>query len=365
MKATVSRDILLQSLRVVTQVSSRFSFADSLLLAVEDVDGGPRLRLTKTDLSTTFHCWTSRIWDEEPGQVAVAKELAAWVSLADYEPLITMSVREKEGLEVRCGRGKALFRDRADAWVTEMRVHPVDGLSLPGMRSVRRVSFAAAKDMGRPILTGVLVRSNKERAILAAADGYRLAEACIPGEFPEMQFVAFGLDRWARTLSILDITDDQSRVTVLDNKVVFQVDTENLSVQMVVDQLAGQYPNYEHLQLNCRVIASVSVRDLKRAIRTARTMVKSENDTIVLRLRENSLEVSASSDYEGTARSEIDAQPLSSVDDDAWVSVGGSWLLEALQVVEEPEVFLAVDKPSAPLVLMVQGWRYIVMPRNI
>lgn len=364
MKATVSRDILLQSLRVVTQVTSRYSFADSLLLAVENVDGQPRLRLTKTDLSMTFHCWTHRIWDEEPGQVAVAKELAAWVSIADYEPLVRL-FREKEGLELRCGRGKAIFRDRADAWVTEMKPHQMDGLSLSGIRAIRRVSFAAAKDMGRPILTGVLVRSNKERTILAAADGYRLAEATIPGEFPEMQFVASGLDRWARTLSILDIADDQSRVGILDNKVVFQVDTEDLSVQMVVDHLAGQYPDYEHLQLNHRVLASVSVRDFKRAIRTARTMVKAEDNTVILRLRESSLEVSSSSDYEDTVRCEIDARVLTPVDDDAWVAVDGSWLLEALQVVEESETTLAVDKPSAPLVLTTSGWRYIVMPRNI
>ena len=360
MQARVSRDIFLQGLRIVTQVSTRY--ADGIVVAVEEDNGRPRLRLSRTDLTTTFHCWTHRIWDDEPGEIAVAREIAAWVSLEERSPFLLFT--DGEELVIECERHRATFRSRDLNVELKPYPTPANELSLPGTE-VRKVSFAAAKDLARPVLTGVLVRTGNG-IILAAADGYRLAEVKISGRFPEMQFIApvGAMDKWFRAMSILGIDNEPFRIAYLDNRIVLEASNENLTAQMISEHIDGQYPDYNQLKIDYRTVISVGVRDLKQALRMTRATAD-DDDTVILGLKpeESTLEVLSSSRGEKT-RVEIDVSLLSSPEGEVRVAVCRSWLQESLKVLDDEKVFLAMSTPNSPLAIYDLGWRYIVMPRT-
>ena len=61
----------------------------------------------------------------------------------------------------------------------------------PFLETVARVSRAAGRDESRPVLTGILVRFEEGKLVMAATDSYRLAvkETPLEGELPEIEAI--------------------------------------------------------------------------------------------------------------------------------------------------------------------------------
>ena len=84
-------------------------------------------------------------------------------------------------------------------------LHTVDRDAL--IETVARVGRSASRDESRPVLTGILVRFEPGKIVMAATDSYRLAvkETTVEGELPELEAIipARALQELARIASAL------------------------------------------------------------------------------------------------------------------------------------------------------------------
>src|SRR5207342_2998581 len=73
--------------------------------------------------------------------------------------------------------------------IETVQLSPVDREAL--LETIARVGRSASRDESRPVLTGILVRFEADKLIMAATDSYRLAvkETAAPGGLPELEAI--------------------------------------------------------------------------------------------------------------------------------------------------------------------------------
>ena len=106
------------------------------------------------------------------------------------------------------------------------------------------MTFAAAADEARPILTGVLTRFSGETLTLAAADNYRIAVKTLPllVSVEETSVVVPARSYIELTRILADIEEPVDIILAQSrNQIIFKVETTEL-VSRLID---GQFPNYQ------------------------------------------------------------------------------------------------------------------------
>src|SRR5439155_1481231 len=116
-----------------------------------------------------------------------------------------------------------------------------DGETL--LETVARVSRSASRDESRPVLTGVLMRFEPGKLVMAATDSYRLSvkETELTGAGLELEAIipARALGELARIGS----EADKLTLGVHENQVVFGTG----DVWLTTRRIDGQFPNYKQL----------------------------------------------------------------------------------------------------------------------
>ncbi len=113
-------------------------------------------------------------------------------------------------------------------------------------QALGEVTFAAATDEARPILTGVLARFEGDKLTLAAADNYRIAVKTLtvldPVEDTSVVIPARSLHELSRVLGDtdepVDIVLSPSR-----NQILFHLE----GIDLVSRLIDGQFPNYQQV----------------------------------------------------------------------------------------------------------------------
>ena len=130
--------------------------------------------------------------------------------------------------------------------------HELDSAAL--IETVNRVGRSASRDESRPVLTGVLVRFEPGKLVMAATDSYRLAvkETPLTGAVPELEAIipARALQELARMAG--DSTSIQ--LGVHENHVVFGAGSGWLTTR----RIDGQFPNYRQDRKSTRLNSSHS-----------------------------------------------------------------------------------------------------------
>ncbi|MBW3612998.1 MAG: DNA polymerase III subunit beta [Chloroflexi bacterium] len=111
-------------------------------------------------------------------------------------------------------------------------------------KALSEVTFAAATDEARPILTGVLTRFSGDRLTLAAADNYRIAVKQLPILDPvEDTSLVVPARSYSELMRVLNDADAPIEITVTPNK--SQVMFHSEGIDLVSRLIEGQFPNYE------------------------------------------------------------------------------------------------------------------------
>jgi DNA polymerase III sliding clamp (beta) subunit (PCNA family) len=120
------------------------------------------------------------------------------------------------------------------------------------------VAFAAATEETRPVLQGVQLRLRDNRAIFAAADGFRLAQRII--ELPEPIVQQQELIIPARALTELAriVDDDESPVEMMITPGGGQVLFHTSTVDLVSRLIEGRFPDVDR-------VYPTAVSDTRRA----------------------------------------------------------------------------------------------------
>src|SRR5213076_371518 len=236
MKIAVRQDDLAQKLGVVSRAVSTRATVQILSGVLLRAEGG-RLHLAATDMELSLRSSLEAQVDGDGAVVVPGRLLVDLVRLLPDEQ-VTLEYRAEEGVvRVMCGPTNASLHTYAAEDFPRLPdldavgTFTVDREAL--LETVSRVARSASRDESRPVLTGILVRFEQGKLVMAATDSYRLSvkEPPMDGAVPELAAIVP-----ARALAEL------ARVGQ-GTEQLYAGDEEN-QVALGID---GQFPNYRQL----------------------------------------------------------------------------------------------------------------------
>jgi DNA polymerase-3 subunit beta len=360
LKISVPREELTRQLGVVARAASTRTTVQvlaGLLLRA----GEGRLELAATDMEISLRSSLEASVESEGAVVVPSKLLADLVRLLPADE-VSIEHRSGEGI-VEVVSGAATYRLHTynaedfprlpDASTVELMSVDADAV----LETAGRVSRAASRDESRPVLTGILVRFEGEKLIMAATDSYRLAvkETGMGSGGPDLDAIvparALGeLTRIAQSGGGLEIG-------VLENQVIFTTD----GVLLTTRRIEGQFPNYRQLlPESFEHELALPREELLEVVRRVSVMAQ-RNAPIRLRFAEGELTVSAQTQDVGEARETMPApyaaEPLE-------IGFNPDFLRDGVESVEGDEVRLKLISSLRPAVIQGEGddFSYLIMP---
>jgi DNA polymerase III subunit beta len=360
MKIVCQRDELSQKLGVVSRaVSSRASvqILSGVLLRAE----AGRLHLAATDMELSLRSSLEAQVDGEGAVVVPGRLLVDLVRLLP-ESEVTIEHRADESvLHVTCGPSNATLHTYAAEDFPRLPDLDTVGTFTVGRESmletISRVARSASRDESRPVLTGILVRFEAGKLVMAATDSYRLSvkETELEGEVPELEAIipARALAELARIAQ----GGDTIELGVHENQVVFAVD----DVWLTTRRIDGQFPNYKQLLPETfEHDVTLPRGELLDVVRRVGVMVQ-RTSPIQLRFAAGELTVFARTQDVGEAKESL---PVQFSGDPLEIGFNAEFLREGIESLAADEVQLRLISPLRPAV--IEGGEddptYLIMP---
>jgi len=359
LKLTLPRDLLAERLALVARaVSTRTAVL---------VLGGIQLRaeagefhLAATDMELSLRTSLEADVNGE-GEVVVPGRLLLDItrSLPDAEVSIEHLAAESV-VAISCGG--ASYRIHTYSAEDFPRLPEIDSAALQAVdrdalvETIARVGRSASRDESRPVLTGILVRFEPRKMVMAATDSYRLAvkETAAEGTLPELEAIIPA--RALQEISRLG-TAGELQLGVFENHAVFGVDGTWLTTR----RIDGQFPNYRQLLPEQFEHELQLPRDeLLDVVRRVSVMAQ-RNSPLRLRFAEGELTVSAQTQDVGEARESL---PAAFNADAMEIGFNADFLREGLESVESGTITMKLISPLRPAVLEGEtaDYTYLIMP---
>jgi DNA polymerase-3 subunit beta len=306
MKITCVRDDLAARLSIVSRgLSTRGAVQILAGVLLHAADG--TLDLAATDMELSIRAGLAAEVAGEGSVVVPGRLLTELVRLLP-ENEVAIEHRVEESTVV-VSSGSSEYRLRMYAVEDFPRLPEPSAASLstldaePLLESISRVSRAAGRDESRPVLTGILVRFEGPKLVMAATDSYRLAvkETMVEGPVPELDAIvpARALEELRRIAG----GSDHVQIGTFDNHVIFGVD----DVWLTTRRIDGQFPNYQQLvPESFEHEVQLSREELLDVVRRAAVMAQ-RSAPLRLRFAEGALAVSAQTQDVGEAREQMRA----------------------------------------------------------
>ena len=371
MRLSCLQENLARGLSVVGRaVASRSTLpiTQNVLLSTEQ----SMLKISATDLNMAMTTWIGAQVEEEGAITVPARLLSDFVNSLPPERIDMEATSQPIGLNVKCVSFESnISGSPADDFPPIPAVQ--GGLAAkiePDIlrEAISRVSFAAATEDSRPVLTGVKTEISGDEFKFAAADGFRLAVysgklAEPPSEDIEFLIPARVLNEISRLLGIQQKAVE-FMITPSSNQALFRVE----DVEIVSSLIAGNFPNYNQLipqSHTTRVVLNSD--DFLRATRTAAIFARDGSGIIRLQMGAGEedapghLTVSSRAEEVGDNEGQLGAKVEG---EDAKIAFNSKYLTDVLDVLSG-DVAMEVSSPSSPGVLKpVEGDDYVhvVMP---
>jgi DNA polymerase-3 subunit beta len=360
MKLTVSRDELAQKLGVVARAVSTRSSVQVLLGVLLRAEGG-RLHLAATDMELSLRASLDAEVEDEGAVVVPGRLLVELVRLLPAGE-VTIEHRADEGV-VRIESGSSSSRLHSYAVEDFPRLPEVEGQRLftvdreALLDTVSRVSRAASRDESRPVLTGILVRFEAGRLVMAATDSYRLSvkETALEGESPELEAIipARALGELGRIAG----GSESVQLGVQENQVVFAVD----GVTLTTRRIDGQFPNYKQLLPEAfEHELALPRNELLEVVRRTAVMAQ-RNAPLRLRFTEGELTVSAQTQDVGESEESL---PAPFAGEQLEIGFNPEFLRDGIESMTGDELTLKLISPLRPAVIAgaEDDPTYLIMP---
>jgi DNA polymerase-3 subunit beta len=360
LRLTCSREELSQKLAVVSRgVSTRASVLvlTGILLRAE----AGKLQLAATDMELSLRASLDAEVEDE-GAAVVPGRLLLDIAKLLPDAQVAIEHRPEEGAVVVTS-GAASYRLHTYAAEDFPRLPDVDGGRLSAIEpeafldTVQRVGRSASRDESRPVLTGILVRFEEGRIVMAATDSYRLAvkETELGGPLPELDAIIPA--RALQELARIAAGASELELGVQENHVAFGTGGSWLTSR----RIDGQFPNVKQLLPEAFEHELTMPREeLLDVVRRVSIMAQ-RNSPLRLRFAEGELTVSAITQDVGEARESLPAgftgEPLE-------IGFNAEFLRDGLELLESDDVRLKLISPLRPVVLHGAGddFTYLVMP---
>jgi DNA polymerase III subunit beta len=360
LRVTCNRDELVRQLSVVSRALSMRSTVQ-ILSGVLLEASGERLALAATDMELSLQVALDSQVDGE-GRVVVPGRLL--VELARLLPPddVVIAHRPEDGVvEVTCGAahyklhtyGVEDFPRLPDA--SAATLFTVD--RAPFVGTAVKVSRSASRDESRPVLTGILVRFEPGKLVMAATDAYRLSVKHTPLEADAPELEAIVPARALVELGRIAQGEGELQLGVHENQVVFTTDGTVLTTR----RIDGQFPNYSQLFPETFEHELTIPRDELFDVVRRTAVMSQRNSPLRLRFAEGELTVSVQTQELGEAR---ESMPVPFSGEPLEIGFNPDFLREGIESVEEDELRLKLISPLRPAVIEVESedFSYLIMP---
>jgi DNA polymerase-3 subunit beta len=374
MKITVLQENLARGLGIVSRAVSPRSTLPVLANILIATDEG-RLRLSATNLEMGITCWIPARIDTEGSTTVPARTFLDLVNTLPGDQVQFTLEPKTQNLNIRSG---ASNNDVKCIDAQEFPPLPVPDLAgaiqlnvADFKEMIRQVVFSASTDDARPVLMGVLMNVEKDKVIMAAADGFRLSvrKAVLSSNAPH----AVNAIIPARALSELArIAGDGEEVVSMvvpkgRGQVVFRVK----DVELVSQLIDGAFPDYQQIiPRGYKSRTLVSTASLLKACKQAEIFAREGSNVARLDIKSanggsGEVEISATSEETGKNETIVEATVDGS---GVLIAFNVKFLREALEVIKTPNVALETSAPNAPGVVRPVGdedFLHVIMPMHL
>lgn len=373
MKLSILQENLAKGLAITSRsIASRAQLPvlSNILLTTDQ----GRLRLSATNLETGINYWLGAKIEKE-GTISIpAKVFTEFISSLPAEKI---DIETKENnLFVSCGSYQAEFNGLA---ATEFPKIPlvkgrpeISLIASSLIKAINQVSFAAAQDEGRPVLTGVLLLVKGKELILVATDGYRLSLKKLPTTkgVTESKELKEGLIVPSRTLielaRIVGETNQEKNIGLTITKEANQVIFSAPDIEVVSRLIEGKYPDFEKIiPEKGKTSLTIDIIELTRAVRVAAIFARESANIVRFRIEKKGLEITANTAQIGSNKVQIEAKASG---EGGKIAFNSRYLLDLLGVIEGEQINLEMSGPLNPGIFTLTGdksFLHIIMPVRV
>ena len=363
MRVTCSKEELAQKVGVVGRAVSPRTSVQILTGILLRAEGG-MLTLAATDMEISLRVSLAAEVGAE-GAVAVPGRLLVDIVRLLPGGDVTIEHRPDDGM-VHVTSGSASYglhtfsaddfprlpdADAARSFALERRAF---------LETVSKVSRSASRDESRPVLTGILVRFEASRLVMAATDSYRLSvkETSLADTPPQEIEAIVPARALGELVRIAQATNAETlTIGVQDNQVVFEADGANLTAR----RIDGQFPNYkqlvpEHFEAEVELPRDEFLDVVRRT-----SLMAQRKSPLRLRFEEGELTVSAQTQDVGEARESL---PVRYAGDVLEIGFNADFLRDGLESVTDDQVRMKLISPLRPGLIQGEAddFLYLIMP---
>lgn len=232
-----------------------------------------------------------------------------------------------------------------------------------------RTRFAAAKEMTRYAINGVLFEKKGKKIMLVATDGHRLAQTK-----DETTEAGAGRDVSAvvpiKAINLIErlLTDPEQTVSLQfkENKLFVQVSSEagGVTATMSTALVEGTFPPYNDVipkDSDKKVVLNRA--RFESAVKRAALLTNEESKGVRLSFAAGTLSISSRAPEMGEAKIDLPVEYEGEAID---VGFNPLYLMDALKVADQETVTFELKTPNKPgLLKSGPGFLYVVMPVNL
>ena len=363
MRVVCGKDELAEKLQVAGRgVSTRT--AVQILAGIMLRAAAGRLHLSATDMEISVRDSLEAEVAEEGAVVVPGRLLVDIVRLLPGGE-VTLEHRADEGVvRLTCGSASySLNTYGPEDFPRLPEIEPDSAFAVDReafLDTISRVGRSASRDESRPVLTGILVRFEGQKLVMAATDSYRLSvkETVLsggPGQELEAIVPARALQELARAGQAAK--SETIEVGVQENQVVFGVD----GIWLTARRIDGQFPNYKQL-LPEEFEAEVPLprEELLDVVRRTGLLAQRKSP-LRLRFAEGELTVSAQTQDVGEARESL---PIAFAGEPLEIGFNAEFLKDGLESITDETARLKLISPLRPGLLHGESddFLYLIMP---
>jgi DNA polymerase-3 subunit beta len=363
MRVTCAKEELAEKLQVAGRgVSTRTTvqiLAGILLRASEG-----QLSVSATDMEISLRVSLEAQVEDEGAVVVPGRLLVDIVRLLPSGEVMIAHRAEEGVAELTCG--SASYRLHTYAAEDFPRLPEIDDATAFAVDkeafvdTIARVSRSASRDESRPVLTGVLVRFEGDKLVMAATDSYRLSVKETPlGEGPGREVEAIVPARALSELARIAQAGEPGtlRVGVQENQIVFGI----ADVWLTARRIDGQFPNYKQL-LPEAFEAEITMprEELLDVVRRTSVMAQRKSP-LRLRFEHGELTISAQTQDVGEARESL---PIAYAGETIEIGFNAEFLRDGLESVSDDSVRIKLISPLRPGLIHGESddFLYLIMP---
>jgi DNA polymerase-3 subunit beta len=375
MRVSCLQENLAKGLSIVSRaVASRSTLPvlGNVLLATDQ----GRLKIAATNLELAVTCWIGAKVDADGATTVPARVLADFVSSLPPERIEMVLNDKTQTLHLKCARYDANIKG-IDA--QEFPIIPTIGdgkkisLEPATLREmIEQVTFAAATDESRPVLTGVAAKFEKDKVTFAAADGFRLSVRHATLTAPVEQ--AFSVIIPAKALQeVARVSGDQEEpiemaVTENRSQVLFKL----TNIEIVSQLIDGTFPDFTRIIPESHTTrTTVKTSELQNAVKASSVFARESMNTVRMQIAPandmggGKITITATSAESGDNVSDIDA----TVDGGSVeIAFNARYLTDVLNVLRAAQVAIETTSASSPGVFKIVGrddFIHVIMPMHV